>query len=71
MDAVIRYAAQAALPRRGVSLRGAGRPLLTAARDGRERGTPARVGYRYWPVLLAVSIERPDSGPLPETSVRM
>ena len=29
-------------------------------------------GYRYWPVLATVSMERPASEPLvPETSVRM
>src|SRR5690606_34957234 len=32
----------------------------------------ARSRYRYWPVLLAVSIERPASAPFPpETRVRM
>ena len=35
-------------------------------------GQTSGLGYRYWPVLLAVSIARPDSAPLPpETSVRM
>ncbi|GAA2331119.1 hypothetical protein GCM10010403_23600 [Glycomyces rutgersensis] len=27
--------------------------------------------YRYWPVFDTVSMLRPESGPLPETSVRM
>jgi hypothetical protein len=27
--------------------------------------------YRYWPVLVAVSMARPDSLPLPLMSVRM
>ena len=43
-------------------------------RGGAVAGT-APIGpdcYRYWPVLLAVSMDRPASVPLPpETSVRM
>jgi hypothetical protein len=36
------------------------------------RGFRSAVGYRYWPVLVTVSMARPDSVPLPpETSVRM
>src|SRR5689334_19637313 len=42
-------------------------------RGARKSRTPRFGGtYRYWPVLVAVSIDRPDSVPLPpETSVRM
>ena len=46
------------------------RPEL--ARGGRAGGHRAWCGYRYWPVLLAVSMDRPASEPLPpEMSVRM
>jgi hypothetical protein len=30
-----------------------------------------RASYRYWPVLVAVSMARPDSAFLPVTRVRM
>ena len=48
----------------------------TRRRPGPSAGTgpPGRAYqgvYRYWPVLLAVSIARPDSAFLPVTSVRM
>jgi hypothetical protein len=38
--------------------------------SGRQRWA-ATPGYRYWPVLPTVSIERPASEPFPEMSVRM
>ena len=54
-------------------LPGAGRGAQTRKRRGPDGAAPLRVPvYRYWPVLLTVSIARPDSAPLPpETSVRM
>jgi hypothetical protein len=44
-----------------------GQPLYALARP-----CLTEPGYRYWPVLATVSIDRPASVPcLPETSVRM
>jgi pimeloyl-ACP methyl ester carboxylesterase len=47
-------------------------PHAPAARPlGRDRAAGTCTNYRYWPVLLAVSIARPDSAFLPVTRVRM
>jgi hypothetical protein len=34
-------------------------------------GASGTATYRYWPVLEIVSMARPESAPLPVTSVRM
>jgi len=49
------------------------RVSLHAPAAGPTQGPGRRDGrcYRYWPVLLAVSIARPDSAFLPVTRVRM
>ena len=49
-------------------------PRVASNRTAPRTGSTApsvRWSYRYWPVLLAVSIARPDSAFLPVTSVRM
>lgn len=52
--------------------RGAVRPRGGPWVQGPPRGCVIVGGYRYWPVLATVSMERPASEPLvPETSVRM
>jgi len=66
---------------RGARGRPPGGPQATGPAPGGSPGRPpsalARAlltapGYRYWPVLATVSIDRPASVPcLPETSVRM
>ncbi len=52
--------------------RGAARPCGGPCRQGPPHACVRVGGYRYWPVLATVSMERPASAPLvPETSVRM
>ncbi|GAB2754019.1 hypothetical protein GCM10027174_31750 [Salinifilum aidingensis] len=71
--------------RRGARGSGAARSGAGSCHRSRRRAAPThawwggaatappqrRVGYRYWPVFVAVSIARPDSWFFPLTSVRM
>ncbi|TDX89681.1 hypothetical protein CLV69_109202 [Amycolatopsis arida] len=55
---------------RNVDLAGVGRRGPRLPRSG-EPGSVSATGQRYWPVLLAVSMARPESWFFPVTRVRM